>query len=102
FNKRDLIFSDSINKISKLFIINEHYQVDSISTIPIDNIIIDDSKELILCLSRAEVSPYNIVLYDFKRKILFKKSISMFELALDSLAYTKFKVTFPAFYKYAL
>lgn len=102
FRKGDLIFNDSVNRISKLFIINEHYQVDSISTIPIDNIIIDDSKELILCLSRAEVSPYHIVLYNFQGELLFKKKISPFELVLDSTDYIQFRDSFPGFFEYAI
>lgn len=101
FNKRDLIFSDSTNNISKMFITNEYYQVDSISTIPIDNVIIDDTKELILCLSRAEVSPYHILLYDFKGKLLFKKKILPLELKMNSIGYKRFKDSFPNFFKYA-
>lgn len=102
FRKDDLVFDDSVNKVSKLFIIHEHNKVDSVSTIPIDNIIIDDSKQLILCLSRAEVSPYHIVLYDFHGRLLFRKKISPFELVLDSTDFIKFRTSFNDFYRYAI
>ncbi|NVN95003.1 MAG: hypothetical protein HXX18_06940 [Bacteroidetes bacterium] len=100
-NLDDFVFNDSVNKTSLLHIANRHTTI-TIATIPIDDIIIDDSKELILCLSRAIISPYQIVLYNFDGKLLFKKIISPFEIVLDSINYVQFCDSFPAFLQYAI
>lgn len=101
FNMGDTVFNDSLNIYSKLRITKEDYKDIWISTIPIDNVIIDDVHELILCLSRTNVSPYHIVLYNFDGEILFKKYISDFHIKLDTASFIQFKDSFPEFYKYA-
>lgn len=99
-NKEDSVFNNT-NKISTLFITNRSLITIEIPTIPIDHIVIDDTKELIIGLSRAEVSPYNIVIYNFRGELLFKKKILPLELVLDSTNYKKFQRLFPEFFKYA-
>lgn len=103
--KEDLVFKDSLNNISKINIINNG-RINKInciaSTIPIDDIIIDDSRKLIICLSLAEVSPYNILIYDFDCNVLFKKSILPLEVVLDSKELDIFKKLFPKYYNYVV
>lgn len=99
--KEDLVFNDSVNKSARLFITDRRHITTEIPTIPIDHIIIDDSNEIIICLSRAEVSPYNIVLYNFKGELLFKKKILPLEIVLDSVNFNHFRDSFSAFYDYA-
>jgi hypothetical protein len=101
FNMGDTVFNDSLNIYSKLRITKEDYKDIWISTIPIDNVIIDDVNELILCLSRAINSPYHIVLYNFDGDILFKKFINDYQLKLDTTSFIQFKDSFPDFFKYA-
>ncbi|WP_124636231.1 hypothetical protein [Taibaiella sp. KBW10] len=99
---RDGIFADSFNNFSLLYITNKSsYKSIVVPTIPIDNLIINDSNKLILGLSRAMESQYNIVLYDFAGRLLFKKNISNFELSLDAINFKLFKKLFPDYYSYA-
>lgn len=96
--KGDTIFDDSLNKTSKLLIRDRYEQTISVATIPVNNVIIDDSHELIVCLSRAVVSPYQLVIYNFKGKLLFKKHFTIFAVVLDSLSYLQFQDSFPEFF----
>lgn len=98
----DAIFSDNANRIARLYITEGYKNTISIPTIPLDNAIIDDSNKLIVGLSRATTSPYKLVLYDFNGRLLFKKSISAFELAMDATDYVQFGKSFPAFLEYAV
>lgn len=101
----NLIFSDSVNNYSKMNIIYDvTYKLEapkSISTIPINNVIIDDSNELILCLSRVIESPFQLVLYNFKGELLFKKHFYPLEIALDSVSLITFRDSFPDFFHFA-
>lgn len=98
----DSIFNENYNTFSILHINFSHTGKSIvIPTIPVDDVIIDDNKQLILCLSRAMVSPYNVVLYDFNGNLLFKKAITSFELVLSRKDFERFKKDFPAFFNYA-
>lgn len=98
----DAIFSDSANKISRLSITEGYKKTINIPTIPLDDAIIDDSNNLILGLSRAITSPYKLVLYDFNGTLLFKKSISAFELLMDAKDYVQFGKSYPTFLEYSM
>lgn len=98
----DKIFNDSANKISRLYLTENNGKTIAIPTVPLDNIIIDDSKELIVGLSRAVTSPYKIVLYDFNGVLLYKKTLLPFELTMDSVNYIEFCRLFPSFLEYAI
>lgn len=101
-NSNDSIFSSDFNKFSKIIICNNYsYDSVSLSTIPISDLIIDDRNGLIICLSRIQVSPWNIVIYNFDGKLMAKKKILPLELKIDSADYIIFKETFPSYYKYA-
>lgn len=102
FNLKDSIFT-KLNKVSILEVIdNITDSVASIPTIPLDKLIILDRHELIIGLSKSIVSPYNIVIYDFKGNLLFKKKISSLNIILDSLALEVFKDSLPEFYSYVV
>jgi hypothetical protein len=102
---KNLIFSDSVNNFSKMDIIYDvTYKLEapkSISTILIDDIIIDDSNELILCLSRKIFSPFQLALYNFKGELLYKKHIHFTEVVLDSISLITFRDSFPDFFHFA-
>jgi hypothetical protein len=102
FGKGDSILNNDLNKISKLYLTNKFFVTDTISTIPIDNIIIDDTKELIIGLSRSQISPYHLVIYNFNGELLYKKVILPFELEIDSIGYMQFKDSFPEFFDYVI
>jgi len=98
----DSIFNDNYNTFSILHIIISHTRKTIvIPTIPVDDVIIDDNKQLILCLSRAMVSPYNVIIYDFNGNLLFKKAITSFVLVASRKDFERFIKDFPTFYKYA-
>lgn len=99
---KDSIFSKDFNSFSVMHLNPYNQKTIKVPTIPIDNVVIDDSLGLILCLSRAMVSPYQIVLYDFNGDLLFKKKITSFELQLDSISFMQFKDLIPDFYRYAV
>jgi len=101
-NMGDLIFDNNANTVSRLFMTDNKLININLATIPIDNIVIDDVRELILVLSRAMESPYNIVLYNFKGELLFKKKILPFELVMDSADYVEFSESFSIFFNDAI
>jgi hypothetical protein len=98
----DKIFNSGVNKIARLHLTLSNGNTIAVPTVPLDNVIIDDSKELIVGLSRAATSPYKIVLYDFNGVLLYKKSILPFELTMDSVNYIQFGRLFPSFLEYAI
>lgn len=100
-NSGDSIFNAHFNAFSVMHLTLNNKMTIDIPTIPIDDIIIDDSMGLILCLSRAMVSPYQIVLYDFDGNILYKKILLPFEVVLNTNDYIQFQKLFPSFYKHA-
>lgn len=101
FSSWDSIFDEMINDFSFMSIIKKHQEIINIPTIPIDNIIIDDENELIIGLSRAIESPYQLVIYNFDGTLLFKKKLSSLEIVLDSISCSEFQNSFPQYYSYA-
>lgn len=100
--KGDSVFTDT-NIYSRLCILDSFSNnIICVSTIPLDNIIIDDKRELIIGLSRSIASPFKLVLYNFKGQLLFKKSIWHEELILTKKEYKVFCDSFPTINKYVI
>lgn len=93
---RDEIFTDSFNDFSRLKF-RGLYDFFDIPTIPLTNILVLEKDKLILGLSRYSRAPYNIVLYNFKGKLLYKSKIDFQTLKVNKLQLKKLISQYPTF-----
>lgn len=72
------IFNDTVNDFSKLIISQMGgYEPIVVSTIPLDNIVVLDSAELIIGLTKITTAPYKVVVYKFNGDLVYKGSLGI-------------------------
>lgn len=79
----DFIFNDTFNTFSKLSFFKTNSQPVELSTIPLEKIIILEDKNLVIGLSKVEISPYKIVIYNFEGQLIAKSQNNPFVLKLS-------------------
>ncbi len=79
----DDLFSDTLNKFSRLIFESNYKLSFNIPTIPLTNIIYLKKAGLIVGLSKIVNSPYHIVIYSTDGTLLCKRSLQNLELKLN-------------------
>jgi hypothetical protein len=84
FNSAEDIFNDSTNSGSRLLFIKNGQIVFNVPSPPLTHIVYIESSKIIVGLSKIVVSPYNIVVFDLKGKLLGRRTLNPWDLTLTN------------------
>lgn len=97
-NNDDQIFDSTFNHFSRLVISRPSERSITLSTVPLEKIIILEKKGFIIGLSKIEASPYQIVIYNLKGELVSKSRINTHIVKLKHERIQEFKNHLPNLY----